>query len=184
MFVVRGTEISSSEGTAQGDPIAGLVYAIAIIPMILRTVQNLQHQNTNTKAAAYADDLFGGGKLRGLRCMWDFIEEHGPGYGYFQQATKTWIIVKPQYLDEAKALFQGTNIQITSEGKKHLGVTIRSAMYRKEYSNSKIDIWTGELSLLSEIAAYAPHEAYTCFTFGYKHKLNFCMRTSLVSMRI
>ena len=41
LFVVGGTEISSSKGTTQGDPIAGLVYAIAIIPMILRTVQNL-----------------------------------------------------------------------------------------------------------------------------------------------
>ena len=124
MFVVGGTKISSSEGTTQGDPIAGLVYAIAIIPMILRTVQNLQHQNTNTKAAAYADDLFGGSKLRGLRIMWDFIEEHGPDYGYFQQASKTWIIVKPEYLEETKVLFQGTNVQITSDGKKHLGATI------------------------------------------------------------
>ena len=50
-------------------------------------------------------------------------------------------------------------------------------MYRKEYINSKIDIWSRELSVLSEIAAYAPQEAYTCFTSGYKHKLNFCMRT-------
>ena len=95
LFVVGGTEILLSDGTTQGDLIAGLVYAIAIIPMILRTVQNLQHQNTNTKAAAYADDLFGGGKLRGLRIMWDFNEQDVPDCGYYQQASQTWIIVKP-----------------------------------------------------------------------------------------
>ena len=40
-----------------------------------------------------------------------------------------------------------------------------------------IDDWIRELTLLSEIALFAPQEAYTCFTAGYKHKLNFCMRT-------
>ena len=48
--------------------------------------------------------------------------------------------------------------------------------YQKEYINEKID-WIRELTLLTEIAAFAPQEAYTCFTSGYRHKLNFCMRT-------
>ena len=64
--------------------------------------------------------------------MWDFIEQHGPDYGYYQQASKTWIIVKPQHFEEAKALFHGTNVKITSEGKKHLGATIGSEMYRRD----------------------------------------------------
>ena len=135
LFVVGGTEITSAEGTTQGDPIAGFVYAIAIIPMILRTVEDLHKNKSDAKATGYADDLFGGGKLAALRKMWDFIEKHGPDYGYYQQADKTWII------------------------------------------NSKIDEWVGELTLLSEIAAFAPQEAYVCFTSGYRHKLNFCMRT-------
>ena len=49
--------------------------------------------------------------------------------------------------------------------------------YRKEYIHEKIEVWVRELTLFSEIAAFAPQEAYTCFTSGYKHKLNFCMRT-------
>ena len=67
LFVVGGTEIQSAEGTTQGDPIAGLVYAIAIIPLILRTVADLQENASDTKAAGYADDLFGGGKLHGFK---------------------------------------------------------------------------------------------------------------------
>ena len=63
------------------------------------------------------------------------------------------------------------------KGKKHLGAAIGSEIYREEYINEKIDTWIREIKLLSEIAAFAPQEAYTCFTSGYKHKLNFCMRT-------
>ena len=56
-----------------------------------------------------------------------------------------------QHFEEAKTLFQGTDVKITSEGKKHLGATIGSDMYQKDYINSKIDIWTQDLSLLSEL---------------------------------
>ena len=177
LFIIGGTEIQSAEGTTQGDPIAGLVYAIAIIPLNLRTVADLQENASDTKAAGYADDLFGGGKLHGLKKMWDSIEKRGPDYGYYQQADKTWVIVKPKHLEEAQRIFSGTNIKITTKGKKHLVAAIGSEIYRKEYINEKIDTWIREIKVLSEIAAFAPQEAYTCFTSGYKHKLNFCMRT-------
>ena len=178
LFVVRGTEIQSAEGTTQGDPIAGLAYAIAIIPLILRTVADLQENASDTKAAGYADDLFGGEKLHSLKEMWNSIEKRGPDYGYYQQADKTWVIVKPKHLEEAQSIFSGTNIKITTtKSKKHLRAAIGSEIYRKEYINEKIDTWIHEIKLLSEIAAFAPQEAYTCFTSGYKLELNFCMRT-------
>jgi len=34
-----------------------------------------------------------------------------------------------------------------------------------------------ELTTLSKIALFAPQEAYTCFTAGYKHKFRFYMKT-------
>ena len=177
LFVIGGTEIASSEGTTQGDPIAGFVYAIAIIPLILRTVSELKEKGLNTKAAGYADDLFGGGKLLGLKLMWDYIVKWGPDFGYHQQADKTWIIVKPQHLKEAERIFKDTKIKITSDGRKHLGASIGSLSNRSQYINEKIDDWIREITLLSEIALFAPQEAYTCFTAGYKHKLSYYMRT-------
>ena len=33
----------------------------------------------------------------------------------YQQADKTWIIVKPQHFEEAQMIFQGTDIKITVE---------------------------------------------------------------------
>ncbi|XP_066926215.1 uncharacterized protein [Clytia hemisphaerica] len=177
LFVIGGIEIASSEGTTQGDPIAGLVYAIATIPLIMYTVGELREHNTNTKAAGYADDVFGGGTIRGLKRLWDTIVKWGPKYGYFQQASKTWVIVKPQYLEEATEIFKDTNIKITTEGKKHLGAAIGSENFCEEFITDKVNTWISEIETLTEIAKIAPHEAYTCFTSGYKHKLNFTLRT-------
>ena len=99
LFVVDGVELLSAEGTTQGDPIAMMIYAITIIPLILRTVEALSNSNTkDTKAAGYADDFFGAGTIKGLRQIWTFIESEGPKYGYFQEATKSWLIVKEEIL--------------------------------------------------------------------------------------
>ena len=177
LFVLGGIELKSVEGTTQGDPIAMFVYAIATIPMILKAVWHMKESNENAKTAAYADDVFGAGSIRGLRKMWDYIKSEGPKYGYFQQESKTWLIVKPNLLPEAKQIFGDTEVKITTDGKKHLGAVIGSVERRKEFMNAKVETWVNELMMLSRIAAFAPQEAYTCFTAGYKHKFNYCMRT-------
>ena len=45
------------EGTTQGDPAAMVIYAIAIILLILMLVEIRMHGKNHTKTAAYADDL-------------------------------------------------------------------------------------------------------------------------------
>ena len=57
LFMIGGGEIQSMEGTTQGDPAAMVIYAIAIIPLILMLVEIRMQDNNHTKTAAYADDL-------------------------------------------------------------------------------------------------------------------------------
>ena len=45
-------------------------------------------------------------------------------YGYYPNALKTWLIVKPAYLSDAQRLFEGTAVQVTVEGKHHLGLLL------------------------------------------------------------
>ena len=83
LFVIGGVELKSSEGTTQCDQIAMMIYAIMVIPLILRTVDSVIVSNEpNTKAVGYADDLFGAGFVEVLRKMWTFIRNKGPKYGY------------------------------------------------------------------------------------------------------
>ena len=80
LFVIGGAELKSMEGTTQGDPIAMFIYAIAIIPLILRGVEKVQSVSAEAKIAAFADDLSGVGKLTGLKILWDEICRIGPKY--------------------------------------------------------------------------------------------------------
>ena len=70
LFIIGGGEIQSMEGTTQGDPAAMVIYAIAIIPLILMLVEIRMLDNIHTKTAAYADDLTVAGPISIIYNLW------------------------------------------------------------------------------------------------------------------
>ena len=81
----------------------------------------------------YADDAAAGGSLQSLRSWWNHLTALGPDYGYFPNAVKTCLIVKPQHLRKARALFHGTGVVITDAGKRHLGSAIGTNDFLMSY---------------------------------------------------
>ena len=71
----------------------------------------------------------------------------------------------------------GDEVNITTEGQRHLGAVIGSQEFKDQYCREKVLGWKGELEALSEIARSQPHAAYTVFTKGYKSKFTYFMRT-------
>ena len=69
---------------------------------------------------------------------WDKLVQHGPAYGYFP---KLWLIVKDAKLSEARTVFQGSDILITSEGKCYLGAEIGSGSFVNSYVREKASEW-------------------------------------------
>ena len=65
LFVTGGKEISSKEGTPQGDPPSMAFYAIGLMPLILRHASS--QQTEKAKQAGFADDLQAGAKIPALR---------------------------------------------------------------------------------------------------------------------
>ena len=156
LFIIRGTEIPSSEGT-QGDPTAMSIYAIAIIPLVLMIMEIMPTSPDNTsKTVAYADDYTTGGTVKDLKYWWETLCELGPKFGYYPEASKTWLIVKNEFYDIANTNFKRTKINVTSNGKRHLGAVIGSRAYKEDYLNEKIDQWIKEVKLPSEIAKIEP----------------------------
>ena len=68
-------------------------------------------------------------------------------------------------------------MNITAEGKRHLGAVIGSAEYRDEYVKDLVKDWGNQLIILSTIAETQSQAAYTGFVCGFKIKLNYFPRT-------
>ena len=175
LFVAGGKEITSEEGTTQGDPIAMAMYALGILPLLYF---NFDNQSFDTaKRIAYTDDFTGIGRLQQLKYWWEDINKLGSYIGYFPKATKSYLIVKVEHIEEAKALFSSSKIQITVRGNRHLGAITEDPEFKIEYVNNKVDQWIEQINNLSSIAKTHPHSAYSAFVHGLQHQYTYIMRT-------
>ena len=73
--------------------------------------------------------------------------------------SESWLSLKSEVLaDGAKRVF-GDKVNITTEGRRHLGAVIASQEYKDQYCEEKIIILKEEIERLSEIAKSQPHTA-------------------------
>ena len=148
------------------------MYAIGILPLI----QSLS--NESAKQVWYADDSAACGDLTHLRSRWDRLAEIGPKYGYQQNALKMCLIVKEDKSDDAIATFQGTGVNITLEGKTHLGAALGTRSFVTSHIQKAISGWVREVEQLSSFAFSQPHAAYSAFTHGLTSMWTYLARTT------
>ena len=68
LFIIGGHELTSSEGTTQGDPIAKAIYAITVITLIFIILEITNKlPDKRTKIAAYSDDFSAGRSVENLQ---------------------------------------------------------------------------------------------------------------------
>ena len=73
------------------------------------------------------------GKLIDLRRWWDEICAIGPHYGYSPNATKTWLITKKDQYRAAEAIFAGTGVKLTKEGRPHLDAPLGTSDFKTKF---------------------------------------------------
>ncbi len=105
------------------------IYALATIPLI-------QKLSTEVLQVWYADDATAAGKLPSLRERWNRLSTLGPAFGYFANAAKTWLVTKEHNLSTAQTCFSGTGVNITHEGRPHLGAAIGTQEYTETFVQS------------------------------------------------
>ena len=116
------------------------------------------------------------GPLEEVKQWWDELRQAGPPLGYYPNSKKFWLVVKPKKEGRAKEMFAGTGINITTEGRKHLGAALSSRSYLEEYVGGKVEDWVGEVTRLAEFARSQPQASYAAFTFGLRHRWTCFMR--------
>ena len=174
LFVVGGSELKSTEGATQGDPLAMSMYAIRLQPLI--SLLHIYNRST-AKQCWFANDATGAGPLEEVKQWWDKLKEAGPPLEYYLNSKKCWLVVKPEKEGRAKEMFAGTGIKITTEGRKHLGAALGSRSYLEQYVGSKEEDWVGEVTRLAEFARSQPQASYAAFTFGLRHRWTYFMRS-------
>ena len=147
------------------------MYAIVITPLIR------QLEDETIKQIRYTNDTTAGGKLAPLKAWWDLIVNRGPDYGYYPNASKTWLIVKESMLEEATAIFKDTCVAITMEGRRHLGAAIGKPSFVEKYVQHKVSGWVHEVEHLPSITVTQPHAAYAAFTHGLNSRRTYLSRT-------
>ena len=167
-----GDTIFSAEGTTQGDPLAMIMYAIGILPLI-------HYLNSRSVSQVwYADDAAAVGDLTNVRVWWDEILSRGPSFGYFPNPSKSWLVVKPELVSTAKSIFADVNINITSEGRCYLGSPIGSSQFVSTSIQSKISEWVSQLELLTTVATTQPHPAFAALIHGFTNKWSYYFRST------
>ena len=78
---------------------------------------------------------------------------------------------------KAQNVVANSRVNITAEGKGHLGAVIGSRKYRDEYVKDLVKDWDNQITILSTIPETQPEAAYTAFVSGFQSKLNYFLRT-------
>ena len=101
--------------------------------MLIDQVEQLAGKRT--KLVAYADNFTGANSITNLLHGWKTLTTLGPLFGYYSKPTNCWLIAKPRMKDIALKALENTGINITEDGKRHLGAVIE---YRKNYVTQNI----------------------------------------------
>ena len=85
--------------------------------------------------------------------------------------------MKEEHFDRAKFIFKGREIKIKKSRQRHLRAAIGSKEFEREYIESMVNNWNGQLISLSKIAEMEPQAAYAAFIGGFKSKFTYFLRT-------
>ena len=81
---------------------------------------------------------------------------------------------------KAQNVFANSRVNITAEGKGHLGAVIGSRKYRDEYVKDLVKDWDNQITILSTIPETQPEAAYTAFVSGFQSTFWEPFQTSVI----
>eukprot|EP00919_Chromeraceae_sp_WS-2016_P045504 GHVR01108336.1.p1 GENE.GHVR01108336.1~~GHVR01108336.1.p1 ORF type:complete len:360 (+),score=49.29 GHVR01108336.1:613-1692(+) len=163
------THMYSTEGVAQGDPVAMIIYALASLPLICRL------KGHGVTQAWYADDAPACGPIEKLHHWFDTLQKDGPKFGYFPQPHKCKLVVSASHIDHARDIFRDTGIHITTHH-KFLGGSLGESDASTLHTQTQVDGWCSATERLARIAVTHPHLSYAALVRSLSKQWNHFQR--------
>ena len=147
---IPGTRLSLSPPTESVG--TKLMYTMVIILLI-------DHLGViaDVKQTWYDDNATAAGILHSTRCWWNYLVLVGPAFGYHAHASKTWLLMKEEHLDQAKIIFKA-HVNTTTHGQHHFGPALGSKKF-EWFVSDRVHLWRQELLTLNNIVKSQPHNA-------------------------
>ena len=99
----------------------------------------------------YADYAAVGGSLSALREWWDDLFSSGPMFGYYPNASKSWLVLKDESAALAPSIFGDTGINLTTEGHRYFGSVIGSSNFVACFVEKKVSDSVDQIIKLNSI---------------------------------
>ena len=109
-------------------------YAIGITPLL----DHLRFIKRSVKHVAFTDDTTGSRKLEEIKIWWDTLMTEGSKYGYYPKPSESFLIVKQHYREYAERIFTESNINITTDGARHLGAVLGNIIVKEKCLTNEV----------------------------------------------
>ena len=124
-----------------------------------------------------ADAISSTGKLVNLAPWWTKLnQKYGPEIGYLPEASKTWLLVKPEHEAEGNERFFDVNI--STEGRPFLGSFIGNHEGTLNFVRQKVIGFVKDIYKLTEVALINPQNAYILYINGISQRWQYLSRTT------
>ena len=154
--------VPSREGVTQGDPLAMVLYGIALSPL----AERLKEAVPDAVQPWFADDAAMVGRASRIRRATTLLQQWGPDRGYYPEPAKSIVVCPAAQQDRAAAQLAGFQFTYKT-GARYLGGFLGDQSARGEWLEPKLQSWAKAVTSLSSVARRYPQTAYA----GLAHSL-------------
>jgi len=165
----------SKVGATQGDPIAMIIYALGLLPLIRQLKLEFP---TILFHSWYADDGAAAATIPELCEYFQRLSKLGPVYGYYPQAKKSILVVPSPVYDYAKKYFEEPNRPHfpLATGHRYLGGFIGEPGPTEEWLSNKTSTWETSVRQLATACKDYPQTAYCAMQKSLQMQWQFVQR--------
>ena len=103
------------------------------------------------------------------------ISQEGPKFGYFPEPSKCYLVVGPEFVEEAAKVFEGYEVNIVT-GHKLLGGFIGDELETEKWLQQKNNIWLKSIKCTARAAVQQPQAAHVALTKSIQNEWGFIQR--------